>query len=60
LLGANCVRLIVRGVGVAAPVEPLDGLRQNLEEELTVGVDEEDLVACVAAAGDMVESTLDV
>jgi hypothetical protein len=36
LLGANCVRLIVRGVGVAAPVEPLDGLSQDLQEQLSI------------------------
>jgi len=43
-------------VGVAEPVEPLDGLRQDLEEELTIRIDEEDLGARIAATGDMVES----
>ena len=55
LLGANCVRLIVRGVGVAEPVEPLHGLRQNLKEQLSIGIDEEDLATGIAAAGDMVQ-----
>jgi hypothetical protein len=55
LLGANCVRLFECGVGVTPPVESLNGLRQDLKEALTIWINEEDLLASVAAARDVVE-----
>jgi len=37
------------------PVEPFDDLRQDLEEEFTIRVADEDLVPGVAAAGHVVD-----
>jgi hypothetical protein len=53
LLGPNCVRLTICGVGITQPAESLDDLRQNLKEELSVRVDEEHLLPGFAAAGDL-------
>jgi hypothetical protein len=39
----------------AAPAESIDGLRQGPEEELTIRIDEEGLVAGVSATGHVVD-----
>jgi len=44
-------------VGMTAPVESLSDLREDIEEQLAIWVDEEDLLARVAAACDVVQST---
>jgi hypothetical protein len=55
---ANCVRLSVKAVRVADPHEPLDRLAENLKEELTIRIDLEDGLACVAATRDVIQSSL--
>lgn len=54
-LGANFVRLDVLAVGVTPPVEPLNDLREDIEEEMPVWIDWEDLCACVSATCDVVD-----
>lgn len=44
-------------VGVAPPVEAFDDLRKNVKEKLAIRVNEEDLLARVAAAGYVVDSS---
>jgi len=53
LLGANCVRLIVRGVGVADPTEAVDRVGKRVEEELAIRIDEGDVLPRVAPARDV-------
>lgn len=55
-LGANCVRLDVLAVGVAAPGEPLNDLPKHVKEQLSVRVNEEDFLPRIAAAGDVIHS----
>jgi hypothetical protein len=50
LLGANCVRLTVCGVGMADPAETLDHVAEELQERLAIRIHEEDALPRVAAA----------
>ena len=44
-------------IRMAPPSESLDDLCEEFEEQLSIGVDEEDLVPRIAAAGHMVDSS---
>ena len=56
LLGANFVRLDVLAVRVTPLVEAPEDVAQHVEGQLSIRIDEEDLVPRVAATGHVVDS----
>jgi len=56
---ANYVRLSVQAVGVAQPVESLNGLRKDLEESAPICIVNEDPLSRIASRSDVIQSPPD-